>query len=208
MKIIKILPRRGRIYEVRLSDGTYINLDRAYADRLGLAEGMSISEEKADAMEDESDLIRCKNRAMYYLSQSDFSEKKLKEKLLAAGFEERFVLSAIERLKELSYINDENYSVRYLEKCQAAGLSRRQSIEKMVKAGISREKAKEMCVYSSENEQEIIRRLIDTKYRSKINDADGIKKITASLCRRGFAFSDIRAVINEYSDALSEMNEE
>ncbi len=208
MKIIKILPRRGRIYEVRLSDGTYINLDRAYADRLNISEGLTVSEEKLSAMEDESDLIRCKNRAMYYLSQSDFSEKKLKEKLLAAGFEERFVLSAIERLKELSYINDENYSVRYLEKCQTAGLSRRQSIEKMVKAGISREKAKEVCVYSAENEQEMIRRLINTKYKSKINDAEGIRKTTASLSRRGFAFSDIRAVINEYSDALSEINEE
>ena len=53
MKITQILPRRSRLYEVRFDDGTYINLDRAYAERLSLAEGQDISEEKANAMEDE-----------------------------------------------------------------------------------------------------------------------------------------------------------
>lgn len=208
MKITKILPRRGRIYEVRLSDGTYINLDCAYADGLNLSEGMCVSEEKANAMEDESDLIRCKNRAVYYLSQSDISEKKLREKLLAAGFEQRFVSLTIERLKELSYINDESYSQRFFEKCRAAGLSYRQSVEKMVQAGINRQTAKEVCVYSPKDEQEKICRLINTKYRSKLKEHDGIRKTTAALVRRGFAFSDIRAVLSQLGDALNDINEE
>lgn len=208
MKITQILPRRSRLYEVRFDDGTYINLDRAYAERLSLAEGQDISEEKANAMEDESDLIRCKNRAMYYLRESDLSEKRLREKLLKAGFEERFVLSATERLKELSYIDDGRFARRLYEKCQESGLSDRQAKEKLVKAGISRETAKEVCVYSAVDEQKKIRRLLNTKYRNKITDEEGIRKTAAALSRRGFAFSDIKAVIKELSDTLCDINEE
>lgn len=208
MKITKILPRRGSIYEVRFDDGTYINLDRAYADPLNFAEGQEISEENANAMEDESDSVRCYNRALYYLSQRDLSAKAITDKLTKAGFNKRFVISAVERLKELSYIDDESFARSYFEKCQASGLSVRQSVEKMVRAGIKRETAKEVCVYSSELEREKIRRLINKSYKNKISDTDSVKKTTAALLRRGFAFSDIRAVINEYGDASREINEE
>lgn len=197
MRITKILSVKGSIYEVRFDDGTYINLDRAYAEPLKLCEGMEISEERANAMEDESDFIRCKNRALFYLSQRDVSEKKLRDKLLSAGFEERFVVACVERLKELSYINDQDYSLRFWEKCQASGLSRRQAIEKMINAGISRQMAKEVCVYSDAEEQKKIRHLINSKYRSKMDSEEGIQKTIAALSRRGFSFSDIRAVINE-----------
>lgn len=208
MKITKILIRRGRIYEVRFDDGTYINLDRTYADRLCISEGMTVSEEKANAMEDESDSIRCLNRALYYISQRDLSEKALKQKLLKAGFAERFVSSSVNRLKELYYLSDEDYSVRFARKCHEAGLSKRHTIEKMVQAGFSRETAKEVCDFSSEDEQEKIRHLLNTKYKDKISDTDSIRKTSAALSRRGFAFCDIRAVLGEYDRALGDMTEE
>lgn len=208
MKIIEIISRRGRIWEVRFDDGTYINLDKGYAEPFDLKVGMSISEEKADKMEDESDVLRCKNRAFYYLSKGDLTEKKLREKLIKAGFEQRFVQITLDRLKELSYIDDQSFANRFYEKCRQSGLSSRQSVEKMVAAGISRQKAKEICQYSSPYERESIKRLINKKYRSKICSEDGIKKTTAALIRRGFAFSDIRAVLKEFSDILDGVNEE
>ena len=208
MIITEIIGRRGRIWEVRFDDGTYINLDKGYAESFNLKAGMNISEEKADKMEDESDTLRCKNRAFYYLSKGDLSEKKLKEKLIKAGFELRFVQITLERLKELSYIDDARFANRFYEKCRQSGLSSRQSVEKMVAAGIKRQTAREICEYSSLYERESIKRLIDKKYRNKICGEDGIKKTTAALVRRGFAFSDIRAVIKEFSSVLDGVNEE
>ncbi len=207
MKITEILVRRGRVFEVRFDDGTYINLDRVYAEPLFLSVGMEVSEETAEKWEDESDLIRCRNRAVYYLSNGALSEKKLKEKLIKAGFEERFVIAAVERLKELSYVDDREFAIRFFEKCRASGLSARQSAEKMVNAGISRSLAKEVCVYSEEDERENIRRIINKSYKNKITDKEGIQKTTAALVRRGFAFSDVRAVLNQLSDSAY-INEE
>lgn len=208
MKIIKILPRRGRILEVRFDDGTYINLDRAYAEPLDLKEGMTVTDQRATEWEDQSDIMRCKSRALFYLSGGDLSEKKLKAKLIKAGFEERFVGITLDRLKELSYIDDRSFALRYFEKCLNEGISVRQAVEKMVHAGISRQLAREVCTYSSQTERESIRRIIEKKYRNKLNDADSVKKTTAALVRRGFAFSDIRAVIAEFSDTLRELYEE
>jgi regulatory protein len=204
MKITKMLRRRGHIYEVRFDDGTYINLDIAYANGKGISEGMEIDDETSIKMEDESDSIRCTSRALYYLSQSDKSVKKLKEKLIRAGFEERFVNSSIERLKELGYVNDDEYALKMARKCYEEALSYRMSIDKLVGSGISRDKAKEVCVFSHEEEQEKIKRLLNSKYSLKMGTAEDIQKTAAALGRRGFGFSDIREVLKEFDMRLKD----
>ncbi len=203
MKIIKMLPRRGRIYEVQLSDGTYINLDRAFADSMGICCNMELSDEKANSLEDESDLIRCKNRALYYISQSNISEKKLTEKLIKAGFLPQIVKKATARIKELGLINDDDYAVRLLERCNEKNLSGRNTLEKMVMSGISRDKAKEMCIYDSVAEQKKIEALLKSKYKNKLSTQQDVKKTADSLCRNGFKFSDVRAVMKNFDSSMN-----
>lgn len=203
MKIIKMLPKRGRIYEVHLDDGTYINLDRAFADSLNIRCNMEISDSKANELEDESDLIRCKNRALYYLTASSISEKKLVEKLTKAGFSAKTVKEAAKRIKELGLINDDDFALRLMEKCGEKNLSHKGTVEKMVLSGISRDKAKEICVYDSLFEQEKIENLLNGKYKNKICTPEDIKKTANALYRNGFKFSDVQAVIKNFDSSIN-----
>lgn len=208
MKITKMLRRKGHIYEVRFDDDTYINVDVALADGKNLCEGDFISEEEAFALEDESEQLRCTSRALFYLSQCDRSEKGLFDKLIKAGFGESFVKNTVMRMKELSYIDDTSYAQRLFNKCCEQGLSSKVCVKKLCEAGISYTAAKEICVYDSTLEQEKIRRLINKKYSSKLTDKEDIRKTAASLGRRGFVFSDIRAVLREYDEAIGDNDNE
>ncbi len=208
MKITKMLRRRGHIYEVRFDDDTYINVDVSLAEGKNLCEGGILSDEEAFALEDESEQLRCTSRALFYLSQSDRSEKGLFDKLIKAGFEERFVKNTVERMKELNYIDDTSYAQRLFKKCCEQGISSKVCVKKLCEAGISYTTAKEICIYDSTLEQEKIRRLLNKKYRSSLNDKEGIRKTALSLGRRGFGFSDIRAVLKEFDEAIGEYNNE
>ena len=208
MKITKMLRLRGHIYEVRFDDDTYINVDVSLAEGKNLCEGGILSDEEAFALEDESEQLRCTSRALFYLSQSDRSQKGLFDKLIKAGFEERFVKKTVERMKELSYIDDSSYAQKLFNKCNEQCLSNRVCIQKLCQAGINREEAKEVCFYDSAREQEKIRKLINKKYSSKMADKEDVRKTALSLSRRAFVFSDIKAVLKEFDEAIGEENNE
>ena len=195
MKITQILRRRGHIYEVRFDDDTYINLDKSFFETLSIKAGDEISDEKANDLEDRSDLIRCKNRAFYYLSNSSISEKNLRAKLLKTGFAQWCVEETVKRCSQLGYINDENYALRLKEKCDENNLSNRAIKEKLITSGISSEKAKEICVYDSLLEQRKIENLLNSKYKNRLYETEGVRKVTNALMRRGFLFSDINSVL-------------
>ncbi len=195
MKVTEILRRRGHILEVRFDDGTYINLDKSFFETLSLKAGDEISEDAANDLEDRSDFLRCKNRAFYYLSNSSISEKNLRAKLLKTGFAPWCVEETVKRCKELGYINDESYALRLKEKCDENNLSNRATKEKLITSGISSERAKEICIYDSLFEQEKIRNLLNSKYKNKLYETEGVRKVTNSLIRSGFLFSDINSVM-------------
>ena len=195
MKITEILRRRGHIVEMRFDDNTYINLDKSFFETLTVKVGDEISEEVANDLEDSSDLLRCKNRAFYYLSNSSISEKKLRAKLLKTGFAQWCVEQTLNRCKELGYINDESYALRLKEKYDENNISNRATKEKLINSGISSEKAKEICVYDSLNEQQKIRNLLNNKYKNRLYETEGVRKVTNALIRGGFLFSDINSVM-------------
>ena len=203
MKIIKMLRKRGHIYEVRFDDGTYINLDIDLAHLKNICEGMLISDAQAFELEDESELIRCKNRALYILGQRDISEKKLREKLLKAGFEERFIIDTLKRMKELCYIDDKSYGEKLKNSCYESGLSARASVSKLISSGIDTSSAKELCFYDSSIEQKKITRVINKSYKNKLDTPENVQKTAAALARKGFLFSDIRAVLKDYDRRLN-----
>ena len=63
------------------------------------------------------------------------------------------------------------------------------------------------CVKNAENDPVVqIKSLIDKKYKNKLGDPQAITKTINALARRGFAFSDIRAALKNFTD--TELNEE
>lgn len=202
MIVTEIIKRRGSIYEVRFDDGTYILLDKGFSEEKSIKKGMEISEEMSFQLEDASNLIRTKNRAFYYLTGRDMSKKELKDKLLKAGFPEKCVSACLEKTEDLGLIDDEKYARRLFERLSEQSLSKRAIKEKLKEKGIDKEIITLTLEKENISEEEKIKKLLLIKYRNKLFDEDSVKKVTAALLRRGFAFSNIRTVLKKYSSEI------
>ena len=94
---------------------------------------------------------------------------------------------------ELGYLDDEKYArnlVKYL--AQTRNMSKNHIKQEMFKRGIPNEIIiLVMEDYEFDNVSCVVD-LILTKYRNKLNNEDGNKKVIASLMRKGFSYSDIK----------------
>ena len=126
------------------------------------------------------------------LSRRDHSVKELKTKLIRT-VDEKNADKAIEKMLELGYLDDEKYArnlVKYL--AQTRNMSKNHIKQEMFKRGIPNEIINlVMEDYEFDNVSCVVD-LILTKYRNKLNNEDGNKKVIASLMRKGFSYSDIK----------------
>ena len=105
-------------------------------------------------------------------------------------------------MEELSLINDEALAVRLFEYFSSQKMSKNEIYHKLILKGIERELAKDIVFCDDESESEKIKELLKTKYASKLDNEENIKKVYASLVRKGFTFSDIKEALKTYSEEL------
>ena len=200
MKITSLTQKRKNLTAICLDDGSEYLVDSD----LVTTENLTVSGqiENIDELLFKSDLKRAKSRALWYLSRSDHSKKALADKLINGGFCDEAVDRAISRMEELGLINDENLAIRLFEYFSSQKMSKNEIYHKLILKGISRELAKETAFCSDESESDKIKELLKTKYSKKLDGEENIKKVYASLVRKGFSFSDIKEALKIYSEEL------
>ena len=205
MKILSIKSGKKHLDHIVLEDGTELSLDKDIVEGKKLSVGLDLSD--PEALKYESDFIRAKSRALWYLSRSDHSEKALRDKLIAAGFGPSASRDAVNRMVELGLIDDERYARRLAEYLSASGSSKREIRYKLSMKGISSDIIKEISSEDETDEREKLARLIETKYKTKLNSEKDVEKVFAALVRKGFSYSDIKSVLKNYSEQI-EFSEE
>ncbi len=200
MKILSIKRGKKHLDHIILEDGTELVLDSDLSETKKLSPGTDISD--PEALRYESDYIRAKSRALWYLSRSDHSEKALKDKLVTAGFDQRAVEAACLRMIELDLINDERYARRMVEYLSASGSSKREIAYKLSVKGISSDIVREILSENEDDESSKVLKLIETKYKNKLSSEKDIEKVFAALMRKGFSYSDVRSALKNYSEQL------
>ncbi len=130
------------------------------------------------------------------LSYHDQSEKEMINKLVQKGHKKEYALSAVEKLKEYCYVNDERYAENLAEKLiRTKGMSPKGIKSELIFKGISREIADN--IIESLDFDPILRiiELLNTKYSRYLSDEKGIRKTVASLQRLGYSWSDIKCAL-------------
>ena len=126
------------------------------------------------------------------LSYRDHSSKELVTKLVQKGHKREYSESAVEKLSEYGYVNDERYAL-YLASSllERKGMNSNAIRSELLRKGISREISDN--VVESLDIDPVLRiiDLLNTKYSRKISDEKGVKRTVASLQRLGYKWSDI-----------------
>ena len=211
MKITLI--KREKPYLVRyfLSDGTDFAIDLDLANELCLKQDDVLTKEKITELKEESDYLRAKKRALWYLERSFRTEKELYDKLVTASFSKKAAARVIARFKELGLVDDTLYAKRYTEICVDKNISKREIYAKLSRKGIKKELINEALEQTECDEESQIKALINKKYHRYLtdkNDRKSIDKVYSSLARKGFSFGAIKQVLKEYIDSLEFIDEE
>lgn len=202
MEITAINKRRGHLYEIELSERESVLLDAKTVTDNGLFVGKQLEENELSSLIAESDYTRAFSRAVWYIERGDLSRKALLDKLLRADFSQSAAEKATERLAKLGLIDDVSLAERMAARLTDKNVSTRLALVKMTAKGIDREVAREALEAVECDPQSQIRSVIEKKYKSKLSDPDSVRKVFAALQRLGFGYSDIRAVLKQFSEEL------
>lgn len=183
---------RGKKIHLLLDDEYQITTDIDFWAEHYFKDGTEITQEEWESLTDSIYFKKAVDKCYDLLSRRDHSVKELKTKLLRT-VDEKNADKAIEKMLEYGYLDDEKYSrnlVKYL--AQSRNMSKNHIKQEMFKRGIPNEIINlVMEDYEFDNISSVVD-LIMTKYRNKLNNEDGNKKVIASLMRKGFSYSDIK----------------
>ncbi len=199
--------KRKHVTEVLFENGTSLVLDSEYCQELGLKEGAELDGEQCRQILLCSDTRRAKSRAAWYLSRADHSEKGLYGKLKKAGFMDEACAAAVQRMKELAYLDDERLALRLAKNLLEANVSPRQAEQKLILKGIPRDIARSAVAQQENDPRAQIMELLQKQYRNKLSTEKDIQRTFAALIRRGFSFGDVKSVMREYSENINDCEE-
>ena len=182
-------------------DGEYaMDIDQNTAFEYALAPGKRITDEELYEIKNESDLHRAKEKSLWLLSFNDYSRAGLRQKLLK-DYGEQAIESTLDRLEELSLIDDERFAKAYAKELfEIKKLSARAVKYKLVEKGIDRELAQAVTDDYAPDEKQQISGLLNTKYFRSMFDEKGRRHTVSSLQRMGYGYSVIRSAFDEFDE--------
>lgn len=158
--------------------------------------------EGSPSPEREGLLRRCRERCLYLITDSEKSERRIREKLVRSGkYPEDIIEEAIAFLKEYNYLDDLRYAKRMIQS-YAGKKSLREIEQKLFQRGISREEIRvaEADLQEEEALSEREEEALLLQIRKRCEDPRRLdprekQKLCASLCRKGFSYERVRAAL-------------
>ncbi len=142
---------------------------------------------------------KAREKAVYYLQFSGKTESELRKKLAEQEFSPASVDSAIEFVKKYRYLDDEDYTRRFIEK-NGNKKSRKQMKYELMQKGVAREILdvvfEDMVV---DEETQILTLLEKRKYPGEEATREEKQKISAFLARKGFSYDAISSAVIQYA---------
>ena len=194
-----ISSQKGRGTKIHLLiDGEYkITTDIEFWSINSVADGTDLSEEEWEELVSAVNYRKAFNKCADYLSRRSHSEKELLDKVIKGGVDRESAVKAIERFKELGYINDRDFAFEYTEYLLN---SKRYSLNRVKQElfykGISKDIISEAIDGIETDQAQTVINIINKSYVRKLNEEGGREKVITALMRRGFSYSDIKEAFN------------
>lgn len=198
MEITKIQALTKQKYRIFLDGESAFTVYKGELSRYHLEEGAVLPPEVYEELVNGVLKKRATLRAMHILERTDKTEAQLRKKLEESEYPKEAVESAIAYVTSYGYLDDRRYAKHYIEwKKQGKGKARLKM--ELAQNGISREIIEEVLESTDFGEtREMIRQIILKKRKTNIPMNEKEKqRLYGFLMRKGFASSDILAVMRE-----------
>src|SRR4051794_27803302 len=205
------MPAITRIAEQkRRANRRNIYLDGAFAfgcnlnvvAKFRLREGMNLSAEQVQAIQQGEVRQECFDQAMKFLQRRLHSRAELQRKLMRHEYGEQMIASVLDDLARMGYVDDERFAkTKALAAAQHKQHGRRRAFVELIKAGVKGSVAGKAVedVYDATDTIGMARQLA-LKQAPRLRKLDPIvarRRLVGMLQRRGFNYDDIRPVLDE-----------
>ncbi|MCL2484764.1 MAG: recombination regulator RecX [Endomicrobia bacterium] len=201
-KTEKILSKKD-FFKVFFDNGENILLSADIIVKFGLNQGVEVSDDTYKEILAADKAYRVVFDALTLVSRCSYSAKSLSDKLLLKGYEKDNIKSAVARLTELGYINDEKFALAYAKYLSEKGKGEYAVKQALEEKGISKELISN-ALDSLKTEAEPYEQIIETIKRKfkdfNIKDKNEVRKIASFFLRRGFASEDISKALRLYKE--------
>jgi regulatory protein len=199
-EITGVRERRGKA-RVFVDGEFWAEIDRSVAAERGLRVGVVLSFEELAEARRAGERALAMSRALNFLGYRARSEKEVRDRLRRYGYGEGILEGVIGRLKELGYLDDEEFA-RYVAREKARRYGPKRISAELRKSGVDAELTREVVdqEFSQRSEIEEARSIAAQRYNMGGSDAD-VRRVYGFLVRRGYSSEVCAAVAREYREA-------
>lgn len=179
---------------IYLDNQYYCSLDLYTIMKYRVKEGQEISREELIKIQKEAEFEKGFNYSLSYISRSVKTAKQMKRKLVEKGYIEEIIVEIIEKLKELSLIDDRDYCKRYIEtykKKKGERLLRRELKLKGVSETIIDDELKEL-----DRDEDIVVQIARKYMKNKEFSLQNKRKCINHIVLKGFSYDEALKAYN------------
>lgn len=206
MPLVTSVRQRGSKAKVFVDGELFAEVDGEAIALRGVREGVELSQEELAEACREGERALAMSRALNLLGYRARSEREVRRRLARHGHSGSVTNEVVERLRELGYLDDEEFArVMAREKARKYG-PRRVSAE-LVKGGVDREVAGEVVEeeFAERSELEDARLAAARRYNDGAGAGDDTeaRRVYGFLARRGYSVEVCAEVAREYREPRS-----
>ena len=187
---------------VVLEDGEEIRSTLGVVTALRLYAGRELDAEGLEELRRESGRALARERALTLVSQRQMSARELRDKLRQKGIEPETADWCVDWLTERGLLDEAAYAAAVVHHYAARGYGAGRVRAELSRRGLPRELADE-AMEAMSGGQEKLDRLIAARLRDP-GDRDEVRKLSASLYRRGFSSEEIRSALRRFETEIEE----
>ncbi|MBQ8406644.1 MAG: RecX family transcriptional regulator [Clostridia bacterium] len=182
-------------------DGRFVcglALETVMKNRLKVGKQITLEEMSAIQLEGEKD--KAFDKALYYISASQKTEKQVSDYLSGKGYLPEVVEYVLEKLKGYSFVNDESYAKAYASdalKRKGSRLVKRELAQKGVEESQIQQA---LCSVEDRREEEGCQRLAEKYLKNKETDRQTLQKAFRYLMSKGYDYDMIKSVLSLLTD--------
>jgi regulatory protein len=138
--ITSLVAKKGRSNRIAVHlDGVFaFELASGVARQAGLRIGDMLSKETQDRLAEDDARHRARERAVRLLALRDRSEREVEVGLQTSGFDPAVISDTVSWLRDLGYLDDERFAVRYAAEKLRAGWGKRRVKTELLRKGLER----------------------------------------------------------------------
>ena len=161
--------------------------------------GQEVDAEKLKELVDESEAHEALIKATDYISKNLKTKRQVKEYLLKKGYSEQIVWACIDKLKEYNYIDDVEYSKRYIESLSKKQGKRLTEYKLMMK-GVKKEDIENAYADAEDHSNESAKIIAKKHLGNKPKTKENLAKTYRYLIGKGFSYEQANKALAEYQE--------